>query len=93
MSLLSLLRGQSAPKSLPLPKPLNNDKIERTDAVIELIYAGHDLVRHLHLPGEKGPECVCGAVLNSFPGRTAHRPNCPIQRFYRAVEQARKVIQ
>lgn len=87
MNLLSSLR-----RSQPSPqKPASSQEVDRSDAVIELIYAGHDLVRHLQFPTDNGPECICGAKMNNYPDPPDHARFCPVARFFVAIERARKV--
>ena len=67
-------------------------EMERSNAVIELIYAGQDLSKHLIFPTGTGRECICGAVLDSYHHVPEHHRLCPVERFRTAVEAVRKVV-
>ena len=87
MSLLSFFRP--AP---PAIKPLTPDQIDTSQAIIELIYAGNDLARHLQCPTDNRLECFCGARVHTYPNPPEHARFCPVKRYNDAVELAKKAI-
>lgn len=78
--MLSLLR-----KSAPSPET------ERSNALIELIYAGHSMAQMLVIEDGRDCSCVCGTISAPVENPDNHHRICPVARFYAAVEDARKV--
>ena len=55
-------------------------------AIIELIYAGNDMIAHLVMKDGRDYSCVCGMIVGPVENPSHHRNFCPIARFYAAVE-------
>lgn len=92
MSLFSLFSGARTTPAPAQPKPASLAEMDVANAVIELIYAGQDLSKHLIFPADSGRECICGAVLDSYHSTPEHHRLCPVQRHAAAVERVRKVV-
>ena len=72
------------------PKPAQVEFVV-ANAIIELIYSGQDLKKHLTFPTDTGRECICGAQVGDYHHTPEHHRLCPVVRFEAAVERTRKV--
>ena len=91
MSLSSLFKRQP---TIPPQKPLTPDEIKRNDVIVDLIYAGHEMGRHLWFPNLDGTtQCLCGVTVQALEKRRInHHRCCPVARFIAAVEVVRKEV-
>ena len=67
------------------------NETKRSNALIELIYAGHMLAARLVHEDEFDSGtyvCVCGPCEYPYHDLSRHQKSCPIRRFYEAVDAA-----
>lgn len=62
-------------------------------SVIELIYAGRPLTNHVRIPYGAFTGCsFCGAIAAQFENPANHTANCPLSRYFAAVEAVKKAV-
>lgn len=77
----------------PSEAPGANPTLDLVSSVIELIYAGRPLTNHVRIPYGAVTGCsFCGAIAAQFENPANHTANCPLSRYFAAVEAVKKAV-